>query len=176
MFRYVRSAFIVSAVAATPLFHPKILLEVKQVVVDSSLNPFPTEIPKGLFHNDFQLLGHGVRSVTFISFKVYGVGIYIAKKDIPKASSVLMGMADKLKDPQESAQVIEKLLDSDVKFLVRLAPVRNTDFNHLKDGLIKSILAHPKSKEMKTELGVGLDELRQAFTRRGTVPKTICCT
>ena len=24
---------------------------------------------------------------------------------------------------------------------------------------------------MKTELGVGLDELRQAFTRRGTVPK-----
>ena len=80
MFRYVRSAFIVSAVAATPLFHPKILLEVKQVVVDSSLNPFPTEIPKGLFHNDFQLLGHGVRSVTFISFKVYGVGIYIAKK------------------------------------------------------------------------------------------------
>ena len=82
-----------------------------------------------------------------------------------------MGMADKLKDPQESAQVIEKLLDSDVKFLVRLAPVRNTDFNHLKDGLIKSILAHPKSKEMKTELGVGLDELRQAFTRRGTVRK-----
>ena len=31
--------------------------------------------------------------------------------------------------------------------------MRNTDFNHLKDGLIKSILAHPKSKEMKTELG-----------------------
>ena len=57
-----------------------------------------------------------MRSVTFISFKVYGVGIYIAKKDVAKASSVLMGMADKLKDPQESAQVIEKLLDSDVKF------------------------------------------------------------
>lgn len=169
--RYCRPAFIVSAVAATPLFYPRIFLEVKQVVVDSSLNPFPTEIKKGFFHNDFELLGHGVRSVTFIAFKVYGVGVYIAKKDIPKASTLLVDMADKLKDPEESAQAIEKLLDNDIKFLVRLAPVRNTDFNHLKDGLIKSILAHPKSKEMKEELGNGLDELREAFTRKGTVPK-----
>lgn len=170
--RLSRPAFLVATVAATPLFYPRIYLDIQQVVVDSSLSPFPTEIKKSAnFHNDFKLLGHGVRSVTFVSFKVYGVGIYIAEKDIPKASKILSSLGKNLEDPEQSVEAIGELLDNDVCFMARLSPVRNTDFNHLKDGLIKSILAHPKSKEMKEELAPGLDQLRNAFSRKGSVPK-----
>ncbi|RCK64464.1 Altered inheritance of mitochondria protein 18, mitochondrial [Candida viswanathii] len=73
--------------------------------------------------------------------------------------------------PEQSAEAVGKLLDNDVEFMARISPVRNTDFNHLKDGLIKSILAHPKSKELKEDLAPGLEQLRKAFTRKGSVPK-----
>lgn len=170
--RLSRPALVVTAVAATPLFYPRIYLDIQQVLVDSSLTPFPKEIRKSSqFHNDFKLLGHGVRSVTFVSFKVYGIGIYIAEQDIPKTSKILTSLGKDLDDPEQSVEAIGQLLDSDVKFMARLSPVRNTDFNHLKDGLIKSILAHPKSKEIKEELAPGLDELRNAFSRKGSVPK-----
>ncbi|KAL6453142.1 AIM18 Altered inheritance of mitochondria protein 18 [Candida maltosa Xu316] len=170
--RYSRPALALTALFVTPLFQPQIFSEVNQIVVDSSLTPFPAEIKKSThFENDFKLLGHGMRSVTFVSFKVYGVGLYIAEKDIPKASKILTSLSGQIEDPVQSVQVVEKLLDNDVKFLVRLSPVRNTDFNHLKDGLIKSILAHPKSKEIKEELAPGLDQLRKAFSRKGSVPK-----
>ena len=51
------------------------------ITVDSSISPFPLTIQEAKqanVHDDFQLLGHGVRSVTFVSFKVYGIGIYLS--------------------------------------------------------------------------------------------------
>ncbi|CAI5758344.1 unnamed protein product [Candida verbasci] len=123
------------------------------VEVDNSINPFPYEIETPT--RKYQLLGYGVRSVTFISFKVYGIAIYIDKNDIPK-----------LKEPTDDG--IRDMV-SNCNFLVRLTPVRNTDFNHLKDGLIKSILAHESSKQL--DLNLGLQELRDAFKIRGSVPK-----
>ncbi|KAG2731880.1 hypothetical protein G9P44_005467 [Scheffersomyces stipitis] len=154
------------------------------ITVDSSISPFPLTIQEAKqanVHDDFQLLGHGVRSVTFVSFKVYGIGIYIAKKDVKKAHDLLLGdlssspdgkLEDLLNDAEKSVEIVEKLLDSGVRFLVRLSPVRNTDFNHMKDGLIKSILANPKSKENRELVGEGLDQLRTAFSgRKGSVPK-----
>ncbi|CUM66796.1 uncharacterized protein PRCAT00004478001 [Priceomyces carsonii] len=153
------------------------------VSVDKSIDPFPTHLNnKGnsLSSSEFQLLGYGVRSVTFLNFKVYGIGLYIANDDINIAKNVLhrvqnvssLSLKDSLLDPVESSLIIEQLIDEGVRFAVRISPVRNTDFNHLRDGLIKSILAHPKSKEVRESVSSGLDELRNAFSgRKGSVPK-----
>lgn len=173
-----------------------------EVKVDDSILPFPTHISKSPYvSQSYTLLGHGVRAVTFMSFKVYGVGIYIADSDIAKARSLLQSYAkanppppsaradegvssslvrqnlkESLMNPVESEQIIDELLSHGVHFLIRLSPVRNTDFNHLKDGLIKSILAHPRSKsgenKEREELSLGLDELREIMGKtRGSVPK-----
>ncbi|CAK9439024.1 uncharacterized protein LODBEIA_P32480 [Lodderomyces beijingensis] len=169
-----------------------------EVKVDDSISAFPTHIPKSqLITQNFTLLGHGVRSVTFIGFKVYGVAIYIAEADIPKAHRILANFASwnpapqtphtssspvqsslvhALTNPAESEAIVESLLDSGVHFLIRLSPVRNTDFSHLKDGFIKSILAHSSSKnasgDEKSALNQGLDQLREIFGKnRGSVPK-----
>lgn len=149
------------------------------VSVDSSISPFANFLSseqKNL-HTDYQLLGKGVRTVTFLNFKVYGIGIYVAKSDISTIKRTLKAFKEDsietlLNDPVKSAEVISQLLDQHVRFTVRICPIRNTDFNHLKDGLIKSILAHPKSKELRGALNEGLEELRGVFKgHRGSVPK-----
>lgn len=161
-----------------------------EIDVDNSISSFPTVIPKAEFSSEpFELVGHGVRSVTFISFKVYGIGIYVAQKDIPKSIDILkqfainnpilpdddnaVGVAKAIIDnPSESDQVAYDLLDNGVRFLARLSPVRNTDFNHMKDGLIKSILSGYNNADLKQQLNQGLDELRGVFSGyRGSVPK-----
>lgn len=156
------------------------------ISVESSLSPFPTFLEKKNqtnLNSNYELLGYGVRTVTFLSFKVYGIGLYISSSDITKARKIIQGemkqnfgnpqvVEDTLRDPTRSEAVVAKLLENDVKFAVRISPIRNTDFNHLKDGLIKSILAHPLSKEVGESLSEGLNELREAFQKkRKSVPK-----
>lgn len=157
------------------------------IAVDSSISPFPTALicaNQTNLNTDFQLLGYGVRSVTFVNFKVYGIGLYIANDDVNKVRRILgpdylstfgtenHSLKELLSDPDFSTQLISKLLEEKVRFAVRISPVRNTDFNHLKDGLIKSILAHSESKENKEIVSKGLEELRNVFNGyRGSVPK-----
>lgn len=154
-----------------------------QVCVDSSIDSFSTNLDKKNqvnLHDDFDLLGYGVRSVTFLSFKVYGIGVYISRTGKDKARKILFqrtkdsedDLLKQLLDPDNSRDIIEALEDAGVKFTARIVPVRNTDFNHLKDGLIKSILAHPESKQQRETIGNGLEELRDVFSgHRGSVPK-----
>lgn len=149
---------------------------IESVEVDSSVNPFPFVLNKNNdVATDYELLGFGVRSVTFVGFKVYAVGVYIAKEDREKAKKVMakyVGLQQHLQDPEQSTIVVNDLLEHGIRFAVRICPVRNTDYNHMKDGFIKSILAHPKAKEHRDEVGKGLEELRSIFQlRRGTVPK-----
>lgn len=167
--------FTFGAVCVASSLSPRVINEAPLTVeVDSSIDPFPLQVEKNDFlSHDWVLIGTGVRSVTFVNFKVYGVGIYIAKDDLAKTKKLLEGTdLTTLLDPVANVAVIDKLLNSGVKFLVRFSPVRNTDFNHLKDGFIKLILANPKSKEHREVVGAGLDELREVFLQnRGAVPK-----
>lgn len=162
------------------------------VEVEKGLDPFPTMLSKAEYpvKADYTLLGYGTRAVTFLSFKIYGCGIYAATEDlelIPKVfDSKFLSSAfidfDKskshrenlklaLENPEISRVLISNLLDSRIKLLVKITPIRNTDFNHLRDGLIKSIIAHSESKTDEVRLNVGLDQFRDAFSRRGSVPK-----
>ncbi|CAK7891947.1 hypothetical protein CAAN1_19S00782 [[Candida] anglica] len=152
----------------------------RSISVDSSVDPFPVELTASSnpnVHTDYQLLGHGTRTVTFLRIKVYGIGLYLAQQDVPKVKKVLESVdnVSEVLDNSETAEVlVGQLLDDHVRFTARICPVRNTDFTHLKDGLIKSILSHPIAKDAKTrdQVGEGLEQLRSVFQgHKGSVPK-----
>lgn len=153
------------------------------VHVDSAIDPFPRVLSPETQSNikdAYQLLGYGVRSVTFIGFKVYGIAIYTATKDSAKIKTILgqyeqtekKPIKELLNDSEKSVEIIEKLIDNDVQFLIRILPVRNTDFGHLRDGFIKSILASKLIQNSKEVVNQGLEELRGVFLGfKGSVPK-----
>lgn len=154
------------------------------VQIDKSVDPVPTKLKMS---TSYELIGYGTRSVTFLGFKVYALGIYAATEDISKISTVLdskflseafidtdstkshsENVLTALKDADKSKILISNLLDSNIRLVARICPIRSTDFNHLRDGLVKSILA---AKVKDDSLEVGLQELKDAFTKRGSVPK-----
>jgi hypothetical protein len=154
------------------------------VQVDNDVDPFPTQVE---YSTKYDLLGFGTRSVTFLSFRVYALGIYAASQDLSKIPTVLdskflstafidtdpikshrENVLNALKDSTKSKILISNLLDSNIRLVARITPIRNTDFNHLRDGLVKSILA---AKIKDEDLDQGLQELKEAFLRKGSAPK-----
>ncbi|CCH42562.1 hypothetical protein BN7_2106 [Wickerhamomyces ciferrii] len=154
------------------------------VDVDKNVDPLPLSMN---LSTRYQLLAHGTRAVTFLKFKVYALGIYVANDDIYKIPMVLNSnylsqqfidtdsakshsenIFAALHDSKKSGFLISNLLDSNIRLVARITPIRNTDFNHLKDGMVKSILA---AKYQDEGLASGLQELKDAFSRKGSVPK-----
>ncbi|RKP30349.1 hypothetical protein METBISCDRAFT_4171, partial [Metschnikowia bicuspidata] len=153
------------------------------VDVDSAIDPFQMsfsseELP--FLKTDHKLIASGVRSVTFLRFKVYGVGIYISAKDEPKLVRIIQeflkehpvtSLKSLLADKQISQQVVDKI-SQQVPYAVRITPIRNTDFGHMKDGLTKSILANPMTQVHREEISKGVEQLRNVFQGfKGLVPK-----
>lgn len=183
---YARAAGLFSAVAAASLISAPHLRNdaspnLEGVQVDNAIDPFPVTIGKGNLpvSSEYTLIASGVRSVTFIGFKVYGAGMYVSKKDEGKIAATIRkytaqtgkSVADVLNDKEVSQQIVDEIATS-VPYALRITPVRNTDFGHLKDGLTKSILASPMAKTMREEVATGLEQLRKVFSGfKGSVPK-----
>lgn len=153
------------------------------ISVDSGIDPFPTEITRKLTNavdSDFKLIASGVRSVTFVSFKVYGVGLYVNTQEEKKIRAIVADFVAKsegktvtelLQDKDTSEQIVDKIAQN-VPYALKITPVRNTDYGHLRDGLTKSILASPMGKKLREQVSEGVEELRGVFTgHKGSVPK-----
>lgn len=151
------------------------------ITVDSSISPFPTEITpqNSCVSADHKLIASGVRSVTFVGFKVYGVGLYIPTKHELKIAATVREYAKRynktaetlLNDKEISQQLVLEI-SQNVPYALRITPVRNTDFGHLRDGFVKSILASPMAKTRREEVAEGIQQLRAAFQGfKGSVPK-----
>ncbi|SCU92455.1 LAFA_0F10660g1_1 [Lachancea sp. 'fantastica'] len=164
----------------------------ESVMVDKSVAPFLTELgpPDFPLTTAYTLLGFGTRSVTFVNFKVYALGLYVAKQDLSLISQILstnylsQAFVDTdaskshsenielaLRDPVKSRTLIGNLIDGGVRMTAKITPIRNTDFNHLKEGLVKSILNHPDAKSNQEVVSRGIQQLKDAFIRKGSVPK-----
>lgn len=153
------------------------------VDLDKNIDPFPTEISKSncsVVKRVLKLVASGMRSVTFISFKVYAVGLYVPKKEeLQIAATVAQYMrskpgttAEELLNDKELSQEIMANMSQRLNYTLRITPVRNTDFGHLRDGFVKTILACPLAKTMREEVGQGVEQLREAFLGfKGSVPK-----
>ncbi|KAH7402203.1 chalcone-flavanone isomerase-domain-containing protein [Phaeosphaeria sp. MPI-PUGE-AT-0046c] len=108
---------------------------------------------------DYQLLGLGIRKVSFLRVQVYVVGLYVKTADIgklqnhlintvnPTASALIPGEKDELRkallDPERSNKIWEAILSqsgtSAVDMAFRVVPCRGTDFKHLQDGWMRGI-------------------------------------
>ena len=113
---------------------------------------------------EYQLIGLGIRTVSFLSIQVYVVGLYIAVPDIamlqerlirvldPVATTLVPGERAKLKDilldPEKGEEVWNSILkDGNLKTAIRIVPTRNTDLQHLRDGFVRGITARTKHME-----------------------------
>ncbi|KAF5094168.1 hypothetical protein D0Z00_003678 [Geotrichum galactomycetum] len=162
---------------------------VRLVQPETTCPPFPAQLD--LPQDKYQLLGVGVRTVSFLSFHVYALGIYIAERDRQLAHDVLAeakvldpehegSLESALLDHDQSTKIISHLLDHDISLDLRIVPVRNTDFSHLRDGFVRQILAHPLFKQLSRledeavgeSLGAGVNDLKVAFSRKLKAPKS----
>ncbi|KAK6582840.1 hypothetical protein PZA11_005248 [Diplocarpon coronariae] len=140
--------------------------------------------------DEYQLLGVGLRTVTFLGIEVYVVGMYVATDDIaklqkalvkviaPGASSLVKGekkeLKSKLYHKEEGVRIWSELLQQmGVRTLVRIVPCKNTDFKHLRDAWVRSLTnkanAH-KETYGDEAFGKGVAELKELLNR-GSVPK-----
>jgi len=139
---------------------------------------------------EYQLMGLGIRTVSFLGIQVYVMGMYVATDDIaalqdalvrkiaPGGSTLVAGEKEKLRqqlyDPEEGTRIWNELLkDSGVRTLIRIVPCRNTDFHHLRDAWVRSITA--KAQANKDEygderFGKSVADFKALFNR-GSVPK-----
>lgn len=162
--------------------------EVEQVETGTSTIPtFPKTIhlsgpsspsaPSTLSVDDqeYQLVGLGVRTVSFLGIQVYVVGMYIALSDIailqeclirtidPVATTLVANEKTKLKelllDPERSEEIWNSILkDGKIRTALRIVPTRNTDFMHLRDGWVRGITAKTQKSPVVREDPVFSDE------------------
>lgn len=146
---------------------------------------------------EYQLVGLGIRTVSFLSIQVYVVGMYVqtsslsplqaslVKRINPTASALIPDEKAKLKDSLLEADASYELWDEllkdtqgQVKSAFRIVPTRNTDFQHLKDGWVRGITAKTQSANAKGDaqfqddsFGLAMREFKGLFTGGGKAPK-----
>lgn len=139
---------------------------------------------------EYTLVGLGMRTVTFIGIEVYLVGYYVATQDIasihaklvkeisPIATTLVPSEREELKrrllDPKESEKLwLDILRDIKPRSVFRIAPVKDTDFHHLRDGFVRAITGRTQSNAQEygdEAFGDAMKEFRALFNR-GKVPK-----
>ncbi|KEI36723.1 uncharacterized protein L969DRAFT_54397 [Mixia osmundae IAM 14324] len=128
------------------------------------------------------LARQGVRTVSFLSVRVYTAGLY-AEERLLRNLSKLQGFSepsfgkDTIVRPSrdinalEGEALIASLLDEPVDFVVRIVPTRNTDGSHMRDGFFRSIQARLKLAERSGRIdeatadnvSASLNELKSLF-------------
>ncbi|KAK4082382.1 uncharacterized protein Triagg1_2194 [Trichoderma aggressivum f. europaeum] len=139
--------------------------------------------------SEYTLVGLGVRTVTFIGIQVYMVGFYVATQDIAKLQKYLVkkinpgattlipaekdALRKALKDVAEGEETWDTLLrEAECRSVMRIIPVRDTDFHHLRDGFVRSIAARSQRDKAYNDesFGVAMKDFKALFNR-GSVPK-----
>lgn len=143
--------------------------------------------PSAASGTEYTLVGLGTRSVSFLGINVYVLGYYIATADIAELHSRLVKRVNpiastlvstekgdlraKLLDAVEGEEIWQELLRSGVpaRSMIRVVPVRDTDFPHLRDGFVRAIQAR-EGQNTDEQFGEAMREFKRIFNR-GKVPK-----
>lgn len=137
----------------------------------------------------YTLVGLGMRSVTFIGMNVYLLGFYVATQDIARLQHYLVKnvnsvattlipsekdtLRQRLLDPAEGEELWNGILkDAKCRSIIRISPVRDTDFHHLRDGFVRAIQARSQRDKAYSDeaFGVAMKDFKAMFNR-GSVPK-----
>jgi hypothetical protein len=171
--------------STVPFFPRKIWLPRTGAVDDGKSPALPagTGVPEE--DEEYQLLGLGIRTVSFLSIQVYVVGLYIAHSDLatlqetivhavaaPGASTLVQGEKGDLKQMLLEDQGSEKiwsgvLKEMGLKSALRIVPTRSTNFGHLRDGWVRGITARSKGAEFAdSELEQSVGKFKAIFGGR----------
>lgn len=157
----------------------------------------PSSGPTNKENNEYTLLGLGIRTVSFLGIQVYVLGLYVQtsslaelqssliKKINPTASALIPGEKEKLRqallDPEESYKIWDEVLrekGSRLNTAVRIVPVRNTDFQHLRDGWVRGITQRVQQAAQKGDseyadetFGAAMKDFKAMFSQKGKAPK-----
>lgn len=110
----------------------------------------------------FKLVAWGVRTVSFLRVQVYNVGLYVPESQY--AVLPTFGLSSVDSDPWPAMIRIYSY-----PLLIRIIPVRNTDYAHLRDGLIKSTVArltkHPENDQSKVAVDDSILKFKALFPK-----------
>lgn len=152
---------------------------------------------------EYTLLGHGVRTVSFLRIQVYYLGIYVRTIDLAELQRrfVIQAAGNESATsliPPEKTKLKENLLDDQasqatwdvvlrgqgIKSAVRIVPVRNTDFGHLRDGWVRGITTQTQDAARRAlqekregpgeydddKFGQSVGDFKALFQGRGKAP------
>ena len=150
---------------------------------------------------EYTLLGHGVRTVSFLGIQVYYMGIYVRTIDLAElqrrfvvqaagnesATSLIppekMKLRQNLLDDQASREAWDAVLrGKGIKSAIRVIPIKNTDFAHLRDGWVRGItnqtqdaarraVQEKRAGEYDDErFGKSVSDFKDLFRGRGKAP------
>lgn len=164
-------------------------IEVDNISSQSATGPIAASITSKQ-GTEFTLVGLGTRTVTFIGIEVYVVGFYVATQDVAKLQNYLVKKINRLattlipsekdalrkalKDATESEETWNELLrDAGCRTAFRITPVRDTDFPHMRDGLVRAIQARSGRDPAYNdeEFGTAMKTFKHMF-QRGLVPRS----
>ena len=174
-----------------PYFPRKIWLPRSGGASEEGKSPaLPAGIGAAQEEEEYQLLGLGIRTVSFLRIQVYVVGLYVAKGDVGRlqemlvkasvgsgASTLVQGEKEDLKktllDREGSTKVWSKVLkEGGIRSAVRVVPTRDTNFSHMRDGWIRGIDLRGKGKEFEGEdFIMAVDQFKGILGGRGSVGK-----
>ncbi|SPC66066.1 uncharacterized protein UHOD_04549 [Ustilago sp. UG-2017b] len=157
----------------------------KQIFIDTDTNlSFPLYLPtpascksSGQSEPRFRLVGLGVRTVSFLRVRVYVAALYLDEKKL-QAGLPQFSSADAQGNTLE--QHVQEMLDNGTSAVIRIVPVRNTDFNHLRDGFIRALQNRLKKaikqariqsdSPLESQFQEAIQQIKDSFPR-GSVPK-----
>ena len=160
--------------------------------IESRSAALPAGVGPAREEEEYHLLGLGVRTVSFLSIQVYVVGIYIAKGDLGRfqedlirlsvpegstASTLVQNEKEDLRkrllDGSDSEQLWGKILQNGgIRSAIRIVPVRDTNFNHLRDGWLRGIDMRGKGPEFEDQnFKASVADFKNIMGGRGSVGK-----
>ncbi|KAF9153800.1 hypothetical protein DFQ26_000441 [Actinomortierella ambigua] len=101
-----------------------------------------------------RLLGLGVRKITFLQVQVYVVGLYAKVTDLDDHNSRLRTIPEIQKfqrdDRQSADEAYRAMVRAPVELVLRIAPVRNTNGPHLRDGFTRALTQAAKDQKLES--------------------------
>ncbi|KAL6933853.1 uncharacterized protein HGUI_02001 [Hanseniaspora guilliermondii] len=117
----------------------------------------------------WNLLAYGVRAVTFMKFRIYALSIYSNSESIKKLDDFFTRNSIKQVDLDEEL-CVDILERENIEFMARITPLRDTTYEHLREGLIRSAMSAKESKLEPVAMVEAVNTFRSnAMQRNGSV-------
>lgn len=99
-----------------------------------------------------RLLGLGVRKITFLKVQVYVVGLYARVSDLDDHNSRFRALPEVQKfqshDDVSCDTAFKAMVQTPIELILRIAPVKNTNGPHLRDGFTRNLTESAKKQKL----------------------------